>query len=651
MNRALVLLLAACADAPSVDRPPSEGVAESAPPPPTLARVWTREEPHSTSEVALALPGSPPRALLYQRDPVVGGGIQIVTRVGNDLVTSDAPIDVQGLSHLQLGDVTGDGAPELILRATNTIRVIDPASWAVLYTLRLPSEDSMVRSGAWPVQVDADPELELLVAMRSGLAQYDLDGSLVSFMPHLQAPEIGQLDADPAPEALHDVPRLVLDGATLLPERVSLSLLGTYGVGPDLDGDGAQEVMHMGASDGELISLVTGATTPVRLGLVGQRWGAFLADARHDGVDELWVPAGRDVSWLILDRVTGQPLDAVAEAVPAYPAHYDPTVAVWDSDGDGIDEILYGGDDVLGLVDTVQLDWIVRNQVVVAGDLVLLDVDGDGQDDMIECSSGRLIVRDPNTAQRTGEIQLPTDFASYLRCQAGDIDGDGDSELAIGSLYETRIFDLAGGVLTEVSRFPGGGAVSKLADADGDGRADLVWANVSVCLASGALTTTWCQPMVRPAAIEVADLDGDGVGEVIVGTSAATSVLSSLTGAEITSTPTSTFALSAFQLPQGSFVAGASKRVLTVDVWVWQLINGQLNLTRTGRVPNLFGQSLRMDGPVAWIGGWEGVVRLDLRTGAVTRDDFGHADVRTRAVFLPQRVLMRVSDGWIAWAR
>ncbi|MBX3365006.1 MAG: VCBS repeat-containing protein [Phycisphaeraceae bacterium] len=120
---------------------------------------------------------------------------------------------------------------------------------------------------------------------------------------------------------------------------------------------------------------------------------------------------------------------------------------------------------------------------------------------------------------------------------AGDVDGDGDTDLAfyIGSTG-TRLYDNDGGVLTPVytSNPPFRGAQEiALVDIDNDGDLDLVEVHFSdgrthVYLnTSGVLSTapdwTFDAPEVGNA-IEIADVNGDGAPDLIVGYSGNISV-------------------------------------------------------------------------------------------------------------------------------
>lgn len=645
MYNGLLLLLAACSTPAPVASPTSP------PPGGVLTRSWTLTEAFHSDLVAATLPTTPQRVLLRHRDPIVGGGLQLLERVGDTLVTSPAPLTVEGEAHIHLRDATGDGTPELILRTTSGIRVVDPLTWRVLVDLPGASDDSEARAGAWPIQLDRDPELELLVPHDAGVALLDNNGRVRRFFPHSSLPEVVQLDADPAWELLYTYPLVVIDGATLRPEPIQLPLRGSVVVAPDADGDGAQELLHVGRGDGLLLNLARGTATPVRSGDLGIDHNLLVEDAHADGTMELWVPTIRGPAWMILDPVTGQPLDAVPSLGSA---SFSTSTARWDSDGDGVEELLRGGYGWLGVLDRRDLTWVATQRVQPPGTLTLLDMDGDGQQELIECTPDHLLVRDPTTTALLQEIELPPEITYSATCDGGDIDGDGDSEVAVLSAGATMILDLEGGAATVLHQHPGGGPPMLLADADGDGLDDLIWRSRDLCMASRGANVSWCAGRSSVQGLEVADLDADGLPEVILGAErSSTSVLSGVTGLQIASTPTEAYAVSAFQDGGRTLFAGARDVPFGygVELTAWELTGNTLTERLTGRMGARSGTSMRMDGTTAWIGGHQGVSTQDLATGVTRHDPFSYGDIGAAAVFLPQEVLMRVSDGWIAWPR
>lgn len=127
-------------------------------------------------------------------------------------------------------------------------------------------------------------------------------------------------------------------------------------------------------------------------------------------------------------------------------------------------------------------------------------------------------------------LVLPTATgpASTMRLAAGDVDGDGDSDVVIPSPAGVSVlYQSAGGLGAPVTiPIEGGGADNnhgdvRLADMDGDGRTDIVAAGLTrVVVLHGTPNGTFRPAVVVDPAkreqIEVADLTGDGRLDVAV---------------------------------------------------------------------------------------------------------------------------------------
>jgi hypothetical protein len=648
MRSTLLLLLAACADprGPSDPQPPP-----SAPPP--LRRLQTVEEPGRVTWAMTALPVSPPRALLQNHDPLAGSGLTLVERVGDALVTHPAPLPAEGRASARVADATGDGVADLIVRTERTLRVWDPATWTVLAELPVPSAPADVDSGFWPVAADADPEPELVISWDWGTAIYDLSGG----PPLLLRPTEGtataaQLDADPTLEVVLDQARQIIDGATLSDEGLGLATLGYTEGALDLDGDGLDELVLRAGRDVALWDpRQQRVKRLIRMGDAGTHGPLFMADAHGDGDLDLWVPTayGPNRFWIV-DPHTGATLDVVARPDPTL---YYARTALWDSDGDGDDEVLYAGNGWLGLVDTASLAWVGLAPVNSPGQVHLFDADGDGQEDLVACNPTTLELRDPATTAVRRSLLLPAGVTRTGHCDPGDLDGDGDLELAVGGYPTITIYDLRGGALTPLLTRPGGDRPVRLDDLDGDHAAELLWVDDTGAQCAASATITWCAALADlSAGLVTADLDGDGVSEVVVQRRPESAVvLSGATGQPIQAVPGAVEALAVTQVGGRSWLLSSDRVGGGVEIRAWGMARGQLRRERTYTIPALSGISLQADGADLWASGFDGIALLNLHTGAIQQEHTSSIQVDRQGVVVPAGILVRVSDGWIRWGR
>jgi hypothetical protein len=117
--------------------------------------------------------------------------------------------------------------------------------------------------------------------------------------------------------------------------------------------------------------------------------------------------------------------------------------------------------------------------------------------------------------------------AASMRLDTGDVDGDGDADVAVSVRNGVDVFHQDGGGLTEpvLVAVPGGGSSIidgdvRLADLNDDGRDDIVAAGVTQVVAMLAAPGGGFAPPVvvvaaRRAQVEVADATGDGRPDVL----------------------------------------------------------------------------------------------------------------------------------------
>ncbi|MCK6530353.1 FG-GAP-like repeat-containing protein [Myxococcota bacterium] len=299
-----------------------------------------------------------------------------------------------------------------------------------------------------------------------------------------------------------------------------------YG-GPEM-GDGGAMWVVLGpiSSDVDLES----ADAVVTSGSINIAYAVAMAgDTNGDGHDDVWV-AGTDGAWLFLGPVVGEhDLETDADAfirISGGSCGSALSIAyAGDVDGDGYDDVLFGGDgpddDFYGVLSGYCGDSYLflgpvsgnvalsRAEAQLPGGIALggADVDGDGlsdvlvgdrSDDADDAQAGRVMVflgpvtgsPSRSDAWFSVEGEVPFDHAAYGT--VADLDGDGWPDLVVtapgsdrggtdagaayvllGPLAGSRSLSDADGILTG----PGEGAwlraVAGLGDTDGDGYGDL----------------------------------------------------------------------------------------------------------------------------------------------------------------------------------
>jgi hypothetical protein len=188
-----------------------------------------------------------------------------------------------------------------------------------------------------------------------------------------------------------------------------------------------------------------------------------------------------------------------------------------------------------------------RSTSVDTSNGTMLDVNGDGYADVVvgapyEGSGDHVVVylggASGLATTRSATLSGPTDFGRLV-ASAGDVNGDGYADLAVGASSQTFVYlGGAGGLATTpATTLPGAGSdslrgVASAGDVNGDGFADVV---VGVMRASqafvylgsaGGLATTPATSLSGPlffgGMVEGAgDVNGDGYADVVVGSQAA----------------------------------------------------------------------------------------------------------------------------------
>jgi hypothetical protein len=172
-----------------------------------------------------------------------------------------------------------------------------------------------------------------------------------------------------------------------------------------------------------------------------------------------------------------------------------------------------------------------------AGSLVLVDLDGDGRDDLVTTEDGwywpglQLVVR-RSAGDGAFEPAVLYPVANEWWIAPGDLDQDGDVDLLLSgvatwsekpsSAIEAFLND-GTGQLINLSAQPTQGALYRLGDLDGDGALDAVGDGVLVMLGrgDGSFTDAVPHPIEGPwwstyTGFGLGDLDGDGRADIAV---------------------------------------------------------------------------------------------------------------------------------------
>ncbi|WP_195210260.1 FG-GAP-like repeat-containing protein [Actinomarinicola tropica] len=221
-------------------------------------------------------------------------------------------------------------------------------------------------------------------------------------------------------------------------------------------------------------------------------------------------------------------------------------VAVGDVNGDGLADVVVGYGDYAGssgLKIAYQqpggtMAYAVDHPVAGAGarSIEILDVDGDGRDDIAVATRTRVeLVMQQADGSLSAGTQIPLPRAEVLR--AGDVTGDGLTDLVVVGWGEGQLHvlaaDGAGGFESPVTySVPlGGWNDLDIGDVDGDGLLDVVAMSgqmynvpsLSVLIQADDGTLEPPSSALLPVAstnaraVGAGDVDGDGVAEVVVG--------------------------------------------------------------------------------------------------------------------------------------
>ena len=299
----------------------------------------------------------------------------------------------------------------------------------------------------------------------------------------------------------------------------------------DLDGDGKPEILACDRRSAEpvvlnaqdrvtkrLPALPTDGTPLVTGTCVVGRFG----DGSHPMVGAVSGVGPNDgaAKWTALD-----PADVRALWQREGGPHPRRTPAVWDANGDGVDDLLYSHYFDLCIADGRTGQYLAYTPDVVPGYHLasVADLDGGGTRSLLLSGGYMGIYRFDLSSKELWRIP-GLDYNAGGAAAVADVDGDGAPELGVAFTDRFSCFDARTGALKWQLPLPGRCSDTVAADIDGDGRPEFLFGCVSGDLYAvkaqpgGAEGSVLWQvslgaPLGQPV---VADIDGDGWAEVLV---------------------------------------------------------------------------------------------------------------------------------------
>jgi hypothetical protein len=483
-------------------------------------------------------------------------------------------------------DLDGDGANEVVIGTSNdvngqpgTIRIHVPLGFgAPRANLTLP--------GTLPVShlavgnVDAEPGIEIVVATTGHTYVYDaatlalewtFSGRGGTFVG------IADLENDGQAEIILSGSGggQVLNGTTRAYKWGYVGGFGSLVALGDVDGDGKPEIIGQTGTNVVVVNGDTQTTSSFTAGGYGYPPGALaVGDGNNDG--QLEIITGDD-QW---GSVRGYTANGTQLWSVANPEHGVSALGVGDLDGDGISEVLWGA----GFTSSGEDNLFVANPLTAAikwsgldldGPMAakVADLDGDGSPEFImqtaQSNSGYAAGILQVHRQKSGTVSSTTVPAYGPKLAVGQLDGDAALEIAVlgGSYYSgarISVFDgitLANEWTSPAVSYGAPGIASSLLiiqNLDNDAVDEIVVATTDskIQILNGASPFVQnASPALNGAvkAGSIADLDGDAVLDLVVGTAAGFHVLKLSDMSERVFTPVSGYGVWNVAATEGEF--------------------------------------------------------------------------------------------------
>ena len=473
--------------------------------------------------VARLTPTGAPRAITWQ-----GHSVAIYNLASGQLERLSDPSGFDWPVPIAAIDLNGDGDKEIIIRDQGNVRVMNSTLSRELGATAVPQAFLAFGPELVAANLDADAAIELAVE----------NGEIYEFVGY----------------------QLRRQGA--IEERVNDWTL-RYAGSTDIDGDGNEELFVSYNDILRVYDIEAGAVrwTANASRALSRIWAARLVDIDRDGVKDLLTVTENNpplLGFIIgYDGVDGHELVRIA-----HPDGYGFAVNAGDFDGDGATEIAaalvrpVSGPNRLYIYDaaTGALEWRSEEQHGDTTAVTMHDIDLDGSPEVVAAVRGlrgrsvdiRLLAFDAQTFERkwaTVHPILPAAVFGHVDSLAiGDVDGDGDNEIAIGMQAEnTAVVVIVDGATRQFVRqivlptFETVGAIATF-DFDGDGDQEIVAAASAPypseyggetfildgvsgqTVAHGGLGTYHSR---RLSAVQVGDVTGDARADIVAaGTSA-----------------------------------------------------------------------------------------------------------------------------------
>ena len=349
------------------------------------------------------------------------------------------------------GDVNGDGIPDLVTanvhgNSASVLIATAPGSFATQVEYSMGRDPVLITLA----DIDADGDLDLI-----GYDQY------------FNALDVRYNDG----AGVFDLYLPILSG----------SIAGNEYLYPrDTDHDGDIDIVVAGAGGGALIMVNNGSgffQPGMSFRFDGAREDASIGDLDGDGIAELVTKGGPSYGVL---QFSGQPVSALELDSPFLG---NGLLALGDLNADGYDDLVFrGSEDRLSISINDRTGGFHPPTTHLApdykGDLLVFDVDGDGDDDVVNVVAGRATIF---RSRGDGTVDIATAYGvrdGGASVVAGDFDGDGWDDLVTSSSHGRVSFlrNAGDGTYEEYSLIDiaGRGGITITGDFNGDGHTDLI---------------------------------------------------------------------------------------------------------------------------------------------------------------------------------